>query len=266
MKTQTIKQNYPVLYQIVKNSLERQRLPHAFLLVGSQNLKEISIWMSAICTLLSIEDEKVDSWTTRYYEYGDEDVIFLDGSKASIKKEEMMDAMNRLNVTSKQVDGVKTLIVHQVEQATLASMNSFLKGLEEPSSTQVHFILTTDNLSQVLDTIVSRCLVIHLETVFEALQPMNPEVKLWVEEFIMNLKQSIDGAIVELQLLNISDRNLLEEFFLQVYQVAQKLALEKTSYQKLASISIEMASKINRSVNTQLLVDEYGYRLKEELQ
>ncbi len=267
MKTQTIKANHPILYQIVKNALERQKMPHAYLLVGNESLLEIALWMSGVRVHKTLDDTAIDGWLEDYFNYGNEDIIVLDGSSQSIKKEAMTQALQQLNLTSKQVDGFKTLIVHQVDNATLASMNSFLKGLEEPSSNAVSFILTTSNLDQVLDTIVSRCLVVNLaNTTTTQDTTIDETVQTWVDEFVEMLKLSIDRGIVELQLLNISDRNQLEAFFMHLYRYAQKLAIEKRSYQKLAAVSIEMASKINRSVNTQLLVDEFGYRLKEELQ
>lgn len=264
MKTDKIQQQYPILYRIVKNSVQRQKIPHAYLLVGQHHLLELAYWMSSVRIIESVKTTEVDHVLNQIKAHGNEDVLVLNGEHQSIKKDDVTEALRQLNLTSKQANGVKCLIVHHVDHGTPAALNAFLKGLEEPSSHDVHFILTTDNVNQVLPTIVSRCLVVNLaSTVVEEIE-VDEEVAHDVDAFINKMWDQLDVAIVELQLLNISDRNLLEQFFYHMYRRAQKLALEDARYLHLATVTNDMLSKINRSVNTALLMDEFGYRMKEE--
>ena len=48
-----------------------------------------------------------------------------------------------------------------VENASDSALNSLLKFLEEPSSNNIYAIFITDNIYQVLPTIVSRCEIIQ---------------------------------------------------------------------------------------------------------
>ncbi len=51
------------------------------------------------------------------------------------------------------------IICRNIEQATEEAINAFLKNLEEPQK-NIYFVLTTQSLSKVLPTIVSRCQVV----------------------------------------------------------------------------------------------------------
>ena len=53
-------------------------------------------------------------------------------------------------------------IIHLIEKATIGAMNSLLKFLEEPVD-DVVAIITTQNISKVLATIISRCQLIRLK-------------------------------------------------------------------------------------------------------
>jgi len=55
-----------------------------------------------------------------------------------------------------------TIIIRDIDKATLPALNAFLKNLEEPQE-NLNFILTADSLYKVLPTITSRCQVIKLK-------------------------------------------------------------------------------------------------------
>jgi hypothetical protein len=63
---------------------------------------------------------------------------------------------------SLEVNGKKIYIIHLIEKATIGAMNSLLKFLEEPVD-DVVAIITTQNISKVLATIISRCQLIRLK-------------------------------------------------------------------------------------------------------
>ena len=55
-------------------------------------------------------------------------------------------------------------IVHLVENMTLEAVNSILKFLEEPEA-EVYAFLTTNNVNNVLPTIISRCQNLNLKSI-----------------------------------------------------------------------------------------------------
>jgi DNA polymerase III delta prime subunit len=57
-----------------------------------------------------------------------------------------------------------TILVKEVDQASIPALNAFLKSLEEPHE-GISFILTAGNIHNVLPTVVSRCQVVKLKSV-----------------------------------------------------------------------------------------------------
>ncbi len=80
-----------------------------------------------------------------------------------IKKEQLLELQN--NVKNKPILGKKIVyIIKNCEKLNQSSANSILKFLEEPAD-DIIAILLTDNLSNVISTIKSRCQVINLNNV-----------------------------------------------------------------------------------------------------
>lgn len=83
----------------------------------------------------------------------------------------------------------KAIILHNIEDFSIAAMNSLLKVLEEPP-TNVEFILTTKHLLNILPTIRSRCLKIKVT---------KPHKDCYdVKEFIGHNIDNIPNEIIEL--------------------------------------------------------------------
>ena len=155
-----LKNHQPIIYQTFTNSLKNNSLSHAYLLVGNPGtpLLETATFLakSILCdepsplacsnciTCLRIESENYP------------DVIILDGSKATIKKEDVLNIESRFEKTAFETKGIMIYVVHLVENMTLEAVNSILKFLEEPEG-EVYAFLTTNNLNNVLPTIISRC-------------------------------------------------------------------------------------------------------------
>jgi DNA polymerase-3 subunit delta' len=79
----------------------------------------------------------------------------------SIKKDDIINVMNKMELTPLENGPYIVLIIHKVENMTTEAINSMLKFLEEPHE-YVKFLLTCENLERVLPTIVSRCQALPL--------------------------------------------------------------------------------------------------------
>ena len=163
-----LRNRQPIIYQTFTNSLKNQTLSHAYLLVGNPGtpLMETAKFLakSILCddpsplacsnciTCLRIESDNYP------------DVIALDGSKATIKKEDVLNIESRFEKTAFETKGIMIYIVHLVENMTLEAVNSILKFLEEPEG-EVYAFLTTNNVNNVLPTIISRCQTLNLKSI-----------------------------------------------------------------------------------------------------
>lgn len=163
-----LKEKQPVIYQTFTNSLANKTLSHAYLIVGNPGtpLLETAKFLAktVLCddpsplacsnciTCLRIESENYP------------DVITLDGSKATIKKEDVLNIEERFEKTAFETKGIMIYIIHLVDNMTLEAVNSILKFIEEPEG-EVYAFLTTNNINNVLPTIVSRCQTLNLKSV-----------------------------------------------------------------------------------------------------
>ena len=163
-----LREKQPVIYQTFTNSLKNKTLSHANLIVGNPGtpLLETAKFLAKtiLCddpsplacsnciTCLRIESENYP------------DVITLDGSKATIKKEDVLNIESRFEKTAFETKGIMIYIIHLVENMTLEAVNSILKFIEEPEG-EVYAFLTTNNINNVLPTIVSRCQTLNLKSV-----------------------------------------------------------------------------------------------------
>lgn len=163
-----LQENQPIIYQTFTNSLKNKTLSHAYLLVGNPGtpIYEVASFLakSILCdepnplacnnciTCLRIDSDNYP------------DIIKLDGSKGTIKKEDVLNIESRFEKTAFESKGIMIYIINIVENMTVEAVNSILKFIEEPES-EIYAFLTTNNINNVLPTIVSRCQVLTLKSV-----------------------------------------------------------------------------------------------------
>jgi len=217
-----------VLYKTLLNSKKRGRFPQALLLNSSKDVplleiaKYIASWIVAENDEPSVSDvscAKIDNDTYA-------DLIVIDGKGQAIKKGEIEKMQERFSLSSIEDNAKKIYIIHLIEHATSEAVNSLLKFLEEPNE-DIYAIITTENISNVLPTIISRCLNMRLnraskeELVVEVLKQdialedalilssFNGSVGL-IEECYVNSKYvSLKDVVVELFHEYVDNHNIL---------------------------------------------------------
>lgn len=161
-----LKEYQPVVHRIFENALLENKLSHAYLLSGSVGMptKELAVYLakSILCpnhNPFACNEcpmcERVDSGNCL-------DLLVFDGKTTKIKKEDVSTITSTFDKTALEKNGKMVYVLHLVEMMTPAAVNSLLKFLEEPGS-NVYAILTTENESKVLPTIISRTQVLKLK-------------------------------------------------------------------------------------------------------
>lgn len=170
-----LQKNQPKFYNLIKNEFIQNKIPHAFLLVGNNTKVPLNyLAMSLICDETLACEKCNDCRKVLENKYGD--IIRYDGKETSIKKgdiEYIQDTFKKSSLEGK----AKIYIIENIESATKEAMNTLLKMLEEPTS-GIYAIFTTNNISRVLPTILSRCQVIDIkpdskEVIYKALIKSN---------------------------------------------------------------------------------------------
>lgn len=159
----------PIVVKILKNSIMRDKLVHAYLFEtnGYDRIEEFILsfiksllcpnkfFASSECSKCSICQMIKDKC------YPEIKIINPDGMW--IKKEQLDNLQQEFS--KKAVIGNKKIyIINEAEKMNASAANSILKFLEEPAP-DIIAILVTNNIYQLLDTIISRCQIISFRKI-----------------------------------------------------------------------------------------------------
>lgn len=158
------------IVKLFNNGLKKDRLAQVYLIEGIQGTPKMQAAMYlANMILCDTHDFCGKCINCKRIEEGVHPRLFTlepikaEGSSASIKKEQI-DALEEEFSYSGLEKGPRVFIINDIEKATLSAENSLLKFLEEMKE-NCYGVLITSNLSQVLETIKSRCQVVTLERI-----------------------------------------------------------------------------------------------------
>ena len=154
-----LREQQPVVYHTLRNALEHNRLAHAYMFSGPSGTpkKETAYLLaqSLVCKESGFACEVCDTCErVAHNEYAD--MIYLDGTSVSIKKDDILKLQHAFAKTGLEKTGKKIYVLDHAENATPDALNSLLKFLEEPGSDMIA-ILIVEQLDRVLPTIISRC-------------------------------------------------------------------------------------------------------------
>ena len=108
----SIKETNPVAYRIIKNSIENNKMSHAYLFSATKSVTIGNEPLFLIQSLIS-KDPFNSKELRSVFAYPDFTVI--DGSTDLIKKEFVINAVNKLHQTALDEAGVKILLIKNVE-------------------------------------------------------------------------------------------------------------------------------------------------------
>ncbi len=156
-----------IVTTILKNAVEKNRYSHAYLF-ESNGYKDVDAVALAFAKYLSCPnhytntDKCVNCTQCKLIDqnaFSEIKIIEPDG--LWIKKEQLDQLQTELMQTAIQ-SKYRIYIIHNAEKMNPSAANSILKFLEEPEP-NIIAILITDNIYQLLDTIVSRCQIISFQ-------------------------------------------------------------------------------------------------------
>ncbi|MBN4089269.1 DNA polymerase III [Mycoplasma enhydrae] len=142
--------------RIINNSISKNKLSQVFLLSS----KEMDSFDEYILYFINkINGENITS--LKDIKFGE--LYFIIGqNKTSLTKDSVLGAINDVSETSNlNPNKRKFLIINNVENGSLQSLNGLLKFLENPPQNTI-VLMTCNYISQVLKTIKSRALIIEI--------------------------------------------------------------------------------------------------------
>ena len=184
----------PIIYKQMKNALNGN-LSHAYLFDLNNNVYAsdmiLSFVKAILCSLHDTKEEYENCIKCKRIDdgnYQELKKIYPDGQY--IKKEQLEELQKEFRKKAKKV-----YIIYDAERLNLSAANSLLKFLEEPSDGIVA-ILLTNNSSQMLNTITSRCQVIKFSNnkveEFIKYNDIKDKITIYKIGFSVFLKTEID--------------------------------------------------------------------------
>lgn len=276
--------------KIIKNAKEKNKLSHAYLLEtnGYSDKKAFAVAIAKYLLCPKNQENKDDCVKCTICKNIDknifEDLKIIEPAGLWIKKEQLIELQSDFSKISVQ-SGKKIYIITDATRLNTSSSNSLLKFLEEPNL-NIIAILMADNIHQLLDTIISRCQIISLNSKLEnnlqnylSVQVENLElIKNTSIEFINKLEKKHEQMIL-LSKKNfhniISEKNdLIASFEIMIlyYKDILNLKIRKSTDifndidQNMLDLSkeniifkinklIELKKKVYINANTNLLID-----------
>lgn len=195
----------------IKDSLTsliaKGRLPHAIIIEGDLGTGKRTL--SRYIAKASVCDEEArpcgvcrNCHLAEIGSHPDIEVVTTEEKKASITKDQI-EKLRSIAYHSAHTAKRRVFIIEQANTMNPASQNKLLKVLEEPPS-DVVFILITPSTEALLETVVSRCLVLSLfpPTLKEATDylVLNRNIdKETAEKLLIEEKNNIGKAILRLE-------------------------------------------------------------------
>lgn len=160
MVKEQLKNSEPIAYRSLENALKNNKVAHSYLFSGEYNpLKIETAYLLAQSIIEGKNDFACEECEVckriRRNEYFD--VIYIDGYKSSIKKDEVETILDEFSRTSLESSGKKVYILANINNSSNKVLNMILKFMEEPSNSNTYGIFITDKKEDLLPTIVSRC-------------------------------------------------------------------------------------------------------------
>lgn len=157
------KSGQPILYNVLNNAINNNKLSHAYLFDSNGNSDVYKIVMSFVKMIITNDItniENINNVCERIDNGNYVDVKVIEPNGMWIKKNQLLDLQSEFN--KKAIEGSKKVyVIKSADKMNVQTANSILKFLEEPVD-DIIAILIVDNINLVLSTIISRCQVIKL--------------------------------------------------------------------------------------------------------
>ncbi len=179
-------------------------------------------------------------------------LIGIEKKQGQIGVDEAHDVVKKLALKSYE-GGYKVMLIWMAEKMNIAAANKLLKLLEEPPDKTV-FILITEDEEQIIQTIRSRCQILHFPPLAEdAMAEALVERGLLREEALRLAHEANGNFNKALDLMNNDSEDLVfEKWFVQWVRSAFKAKGNKTAIHELILWSEEV-SKTGRETQKKFL-------------
>lgn len=179
-------------YNLLTRDIENNCITHAYLIDENNYYKSYDMVLSFVKEIIcrGVSDEERINIIKRIDDCNYPEIKIIKADGMYIKKQQIIDLQQEFSRVA--VEGKKRIyIIRDCEKMRAESANAMLKFLEEPEN-DIVAILMTNNINNVLTTIISRCKIIKLNNILNV-DEKDIEMEDFAKDFIYNLeKKGID--------------------------------------------------------------------------
>lgn len=164
MAFEGLKLNQPEIVRIIDNSYNRKKLVHAYIFEGETGVGKMDACLYFASKLLCREDNKPCgecAVCSRVINKSHINVNIIEPIEGVIKKEQITSLLKEVSMKTLE-KGSRIHIIRDADKLNHSSANALLKFIEEPYPNH-YVILTTQNANKMLNTIISRCQLMHFK-------------------------------------------------------------------------------------------------------
>lgn len=218
--------------KVISADVKNNTLNHGYLLISNDKFKINKFADFAACTILAQNDfQGVTAQKILHNNHAD--VKFYPSQNKSILTDDVNKIVEDSFVLPMEGDK-KIYVLKNFEQATIQAQNKLLKTLEEPCSSVI-FIITTTNESGVLATIKSRCKKITERATQESdvTRFIKSQVTL-TEDNLKKILQTCEGN------LTIINEYLSNDAYLQMVNLSEEIFNTLVNSSNVLALSSKM--------------------------
>ncbi len=227
MMLEDYKEIQPIAYKILTNSVSKGHISHAYLIETNEYPKKMEFAIAFAKFLLcknhqTFHQNCQECRLCERIDHGNfTELKIIEPDGLWIKKEQLEELQQEFSKKSIESEN-KIYIINGAEKMNLSAANSILKFLEEPES-GIIAILLTDNIYQLLDTIISRCQIVSLK---KSIDDFSYEKISYESQMLFNIAKLYAVNIDELNsLLEDTQYKIMIESavkFVNIYEEKQK--------------------------------------------
>jgi len=205
----------PAAAQIIMRMLSNQTLPHTLLFHGQNGVgKSILAKEVAEGLMGSSHIEKI-----RKQIHPDLTLLHPEGKSGVYSIEQMHSLLQMVSLPPFEAK-VKVFIIHEADKLSTICSNALLKTLEEVSS-DTYFILLTDEIEKLLETVTSRCYKVRFFPIpSDLIVSFLQEHTTLTKEEARNLAHRSQGSLAKAKWLQEVKSEKLQQFLTKLFSLS----------------------------------------------
>ena len=264
------------------NSYNENKLSHAFL-IETNNVENCLNDVKKVIKIINCESKYSDNCEAcnLCYQIDKEtlpNMILVKPDGSTIKKEQVLELKEKM-IQKPIYSTYNTYVIINAEKLNSASTNTMLKFIEEPEEKVVGFFIT-NNKENVLETIISRCQIIH-QNYEEDFVPLDEEKKEFVNDYIRNIELDNKHALLYNKNIFLERKYTREEIvkiFLEIFKIYESIYNKKdeeilNKYDFISSQDLKKLTNkllvinktidnLNKNGNINLILDSFAIEMR----